>query len=131
MSAVGAICDRLRRDANALAVMLTDLDGRTLASIGEVSRFDRVSLYPELGSTDAVSNAIGRLLTQGEQATALPTTDGATIHLSMVNRAAILSVLFDDTSSLGLVRLRVREASEALARWFEGPEPDDGSNVLN
>jgi hypothetical protein len=41
------------------------------------------------------------------------------IHISIVAKRAILVVIFDDRSSLGLVRLRVKRASVDLEKIFE------------
>src|SRR5215467_3381199 len=41
------------------------------------------------------------------------------IHISIVAKRAILVVIFDDRSSLGLVRLRVRRANGDLEKIFE------------
>jgi hypothetical protein len=41
------------------------------------------------------------------------------IHISIVAGRMILVVIFDHRSSLGLVRLRVRKASEELGQVFE------------
>jgi hypothetical protein len=42
------------------------------------------------------------------------------LHISIVGGRVILVVLFDSRSSLGLVRLRVKKASEDLTAIFEG-----------
>jgi hypothetical protein len=41
------------------------------------------------------------------------------IHISIVAKRAILVVIFDDRSSLGLVRLRVKRANADLEKIFE------------
>ena len=41
------------------------------------------------------------------------------IHISLVGQRVILVVIFDERSSLGLVRLRVRKACLDLAGLFE------------
>ena len=43
----------------------------------------------------------------------------ANIHIQLVGNRVILVVIFDSKSSLGLVRLRVRKASEELNHIFE------------
>ncbi|MGH7364463.1 MAG: roadblock/LC7 domain-containing protein, partial [Candidatus Methylomirabilales bacterium] len=40
------------------------------------------------------------------------------LHISIVAQRVILVVIFDSRSSLGLVRLRVKKASEDLTRIF-------------
>ncbi len=41
------------------------------------------------------------------------------IHISIVSKRAILLVIFDERSSLGLVRLRVKRASGEFDKIFE------------
>jgi len=41
------------------------------------------------------------------------------IHISIVAKRAILLVIFDERSSLGLVRLRVKRASQEMEQIFE------------
>ena len=41
------------------------------------------------------------------------------IHISIVARRAILLVIFDERSSLGLVRLRVKRASSEMEQIFD------------
>ena len=41
------------------------------------------------------------------------------IHISIVAKRAILLVIFDDRSSLGLVRLRVKRGSQELDHIFD------------
>ena len=41
------------------------------------------------------------------------------LHITLVAKRIILVVIFDDRSSLGLVRLRVKKASSELAKVFE------------
>ena len=41
------------------------------------------------------------------------------IHISIVGKRAILLVIFDDRSSLGLVRLRVKRGSQEMDHIFE------------
>jgi len=41
------------------------------------------------------------------------------LHITLVSNRIILVVIFDDRSSLGLVRLRVKKAGAELAKIFE------------
>jgi len=41
------------------------------------------------------------------------------VHITLVGGRAILVVLFDERSSLGLVRLRVKKGSEEMSKLFD------------
>ena len=51
------------------------------------------------------------------------------VHISIVNARVILLVLFDERSSLGLVRLRVRKASAELTRILDALEAQSAAGM--
>ena len=58
---------------------------------------------------------LAKLLKENEFATQFHEGEKANIHIQLVGNRVILVVIFDSRSSLGLVRLRVKKASES--RW--------------
>ena len=50
------------------------------------------------------------------------------IQLCLVGERAILTILFDDSTTLGMVRLYVSEATRRLAEVFERAANDVGSD---
>ncbi len=111
---ISEACERLVRDANARSVFLIDKDGQLIAASGDVGAVDTASLASLAAGNIAATGGLARLL--GEQEFPQLTHEGEkeSLHLSLVGNRWILVVIFDDRSSLGLVRLRVRRAGEAL-----------------
>jgi predicted regulator of Ras-like GTPase activity (Roadblock/LC7/MglB family) len=111
---VQEICHRTLNLSNALAVMLLDEDGQSIAGAGDVARLAATiaSLNPRGDLADLLSDGAA-----GCAELAKRIDGGISLHLSMVGRW-ILAVLFDSSSSLGLVRLRAKKASEELEREF-------------
>ncbi|HYG80443.1 MAG TPA: roadblock/LC7 domain-containing protein [Pyrinomonadaceae bacterium] len=109
---------RLRQEANASAVFLIDRNGQQIASAGEVEQFDTTSLA-SLTAGNISAEARDKLI--GEREFSVLHSEGRQdhIHLSIVARRAILVVIFDDRSSLGLVRLRVKRTTADLERIFD------------
>jgi predicted regulator of Ras-like GTPase activity (Roadblock/LC7/MglB family) len=95
------VVDRLVKDANAKVVFIVDKNGQLIAASGDVDNLDTTSL---------ASLTAGNIAATGEK---------ANIHIQLVGNRVILVVIFDSKSSLGLVRLRVRRASEELNHIFE------------
>ena len=62
---------------------------------------------------------MAKLLKENEFATQFHEGEKANIHIQLVGNRVILVVIFDSRSSLGLVRLRVKKASEELNHIFE------------
>lgn len=110
---------RLRQEANAKAVFLIDKNGQQIASAGEVDQFDTTSLASLTAGNVAATDGLAKLIGEREFSVLFHEGQQDHIHISIVAKRAILVVIFDDRSSLGLVRLRVKRASVDLEKVFE------------
>ena len=105
---------RLRHDSNAKAVFLIDKNGQHIAAAGEVEDFDSTSLASLTAGNVAATDGLAKLIGEREFSVLFHEGQRDHIHISIVARRAILLVIFDERSSLGLVRLRVKRASAEL-----------------
>jgi predicted regulator of Ras-like GTPase activity (Roadblock/LC7/MglB family) len=110
---------RLRHDANAKVVFVIDKNGQQIASAGEIDQFDTTSLASLTAGNVAATDGLAKLIGEREFSVLFHEGQQDHIHISIVGRRAILLVIFDDRSSLGLVRLRVKRASTEMERIFE------------
>jgi predicted regulator of Ras-like GTPase activity (Roadblock/LC7/MglB family) len=104
---IKAVLARLRMDASAKVVFLVDKDGQEIASQGEVGNLDTTSLASLAAGNVAATGGMAALIGEKES-----------IHISVVGRL-LLMVVFDDRSSLGLVKLRSKQVSQQLAKMFD------------
>ena len=116
---INTICETLHRDSNAKAVLVIDKNGQAMASAGDVQELDVTSLSSLFAGNVAATGGIAKLLSEREFSGQFHEGEKTNIHLSIVAQRAILVVLFDTRSSLGLVRLRVKKAAEDLAKVFD------------
>lgn len=116
---IQAVCSRLQRDSNAQAVLLIDKNGQLIAESGETEALDTTSLSSLTAGNVAATGGIARLLKEKEFTGQFHEGERTSIHISLVAQRVILVILFDDRSSLGLVRLRVRKASDELGAIFD------------
>ena len=110
---------RLRQEANAKAVFLIDKNGQQIASAGEIEQFDTTSLASLTAGNVAATDGLAKLIGEREFSVLFHEGQQDHIHISIVAKRAILVVIFDDRSSLGLVRLRVKRANVDLEKIFE------------
>lgn len=110
---------RLRQDANARAVFLIDKNGQQMASDGEIEQFDSTSLASLTAGNVAATDSLAKLIGEREFSVLFHEGQRDHIHISIVAKRAILMVIFDQRSSLGLVRLRVKRAGYDFERIFE------------
>ncbi len=116
---INGVCGGLHRDANAKAVLCIDKNGQAIAAAGEVEQLDVTSLSSLTAGNVAATGGIANLLQEKEFAGQFHEGERTNVHISIVAGRVILVVLFDERSSLGLVRLRVRKASAQLSQILE------------
>lgn len=129
-----AICDALQRDACAKAVFLVDKNGQLLANSGDTASMDTTSLASLTAGNIAATGGLAQLLGEKEFAIQFHEGEHDNIHISLVGQRVILVIIFDQRSSLGLVRLRVRKASGELAsvlKTMDTKAQDQGSSVFS
>jgi predicted regulator of Ras-like GTPase activity (Roadblock/LC7/MglB family) len=115
---IQTVCQRLAKDSNAKAVLLIARDGQTIADAGETGQLDVTSLASLTAGNIAATGGISKLLAEKEFTSQYH--EGERTHVStFVLQRAILLVLFDERSSQGLVRLRVKKAADELGRIFD------------
>ena len=113
------ICNALQRDACAKAVFLVDKNGQLLASSGDTAEMDTTSLASLTAGNIAATGGLAKLLGEKEFAIQFHEGEKDNIHISLVGQRVILVIIFDERSSLGLVRLRVRKGGGELGAIFE------------
>jgi predicted regulator of Ras-like GTPase activity (Roadblock/LC7/MglB family) len=132
---VDEVCQTLWVASNARGVACIDRQGKTIAKCGDTGVETRIAALAKLGPRNLGSPfGVGRLaeLLANKEFTseAIPGDDGR-LHLAIVGRYAALAIWFvNETTSLGLVRLRAKKAVEDLERIFRAhettPEPPPG-----
>jgi predicted regulator of Ras-like GTPase activity (Roadblock/LC7/MglB family) len=113
------ILDKLLREANAKVIFLVDKNGQLISGVGETERFDTTSLASLTAGNIAATGGMAKLIGEKEFSILFHEGEKDNLHISIVGSRVILVVLFDSRSSLGLVRLRVKKASEELTHIFE------------
>ena len=116
---IQAIVDRLVREANAQVVFIIDKNGQLIANAGETEQLDTTSMASLIAGSNAATGGIAKLLRENEFTTQFQEGERANILIQLVGKRVILVVIFDNKTSLGLVRLRVKKSSEELTAIFD------------
>ena len=109
---------KLRVESDASVVLLVDKNGQRIASVGDVEALDMTALASLTAGNVAATDGLARILGEREFSVLLHEGEKENIHVSIVARRVILVVIFSNRSSLGLVRLRVRQAASELDGAF-------------
>jgi predicted regulator of Ras-like GTPase activity (Roadblock/LC7/MglB family) len=113
------VITRLCADANAKFVFLVDKNGQQIAAHGEMLNLDTTSLASLTAGNVAATDGLAHLI--GERGFPVLSHEGErdNLHISIVSARVILVIIFDERSSLGLVRLRVKRATAEMNSIFE------------
>ncbi len=109
-----AVLERLRQDANSKLCFLLDKNGQHIALSGDLAAIDATSLASLTAGNVAATDGLARLIGEREFSILFHEGEHDNLHINVISGKAILLVLFDLRSSLGLVRLRVKKASVEL-----------------
>jgi predicted regulator of Ras-like GTPase activity (Roadblock/LC7/MglB family) len=115
---ISVICERLTKEANAKVVFLVDKNGQLLASAGDTNNIDTTSLASLTAGNIAATGGLAKLIGEKEFASQYHEGERDNFHISIVAGRVILVVIFGERATLGLVRLRVKKASEELTGIF-------------
>jgi predicted regulator of Ras-like GTPase activity (Roadblock/LC7/MglB family) len=116
---ISVVIDKLLREANAKVIFLVDKNGQLIAGCGETEHLDTTSLASLTAGNIAATGGLAKLIGEKEFSILFHEGEKDNIHISIVAQRVILVVIFDQRSSLGLVRLRVKKASDELTVIFE------------
>ena len=114
-----AVIDRLVVDSNSRSVYIVDKAGQLISQAGETEGVDGTSLASLAAGCVAATGGLAQLFGEEEFPSHFHQGRHDNLHISLVGHRMILMLVFDESSSLGLVRLRVKKAGGQLARIVE------------
>jgi predicted regulator of Ras-like GTPase activity (Roadblock/LC7/MglB family) len=114
---LGLILNKLRLESFSRVVFLVDKNGQQIAAHGDVADLDTTSLASLAAGNVAATGGMAQLIGEKEFPTLSHEGERESIHICIIGRV-LLVVVFDDRSSLGLVKLRVKQASRDLSTLF-------------
>ncbi len=119
----GAITISLQRflyDAKARCALIVDRSGQLVATVGEPPNFD-VTAFATLTAADFSANdQLARLIGETDFSVLFHQGERESMYLADIARRVILVVLFDNRTTLGLVRLKMKSAVDELTKIFDG-----------
>jgi predicted regulator of Ras-like GTPase activity (Roadblock/LC7/MglB family) len=114
-----AVIQKLVRDANAKGIFVVDRNGQLIGEAGEMRGIDTTSLASLTAGCIAATGGLAKIVGEEEFPIHFHQGQRDNLHITLVAKRIILVVIFDERSSLGLVRLRVKKAGAELAKVFE------------
>src|ERR671928_924838 len=118
----GAITQALERflhESSARCALPVDRTGQLVATVGEKPTFDPTAFATLTAADFSANDQLAKLIGETEFNSLFHQGERESMYLVDIARRVILVVLFDSRTTLGLVRLKVKEVVVELAKLFE------------
>src|SRR6186713_172742 len=118
----GAILRALQQflyDSNARCALLVDRSGQLVATVGEQPQFDPTAFATLTAADFSANDQLAKLIGESDFNSLFHQGEKESMYLADVARRVILVVLFDNRTTLGMVRLKMRPTVQELSRLFE------------
>ena len=118
----GAITTSLQKflfESNARCALLVDRSGQLVATVGEQPTFDPTAFATLTAADFSANDQLAKLIGETDFTSLFHQGEKESMYLADVARRVILVVLFDTRTTLGLVRLKMKETVHDLTKLFE------------
>jgi predicted regulator of Ras-like GTPase activity (Roadblock/LC7/MglB family) len=115
---IKALLARLCVESASRVVFLIDRDGQPIAVHGDIGDMDTTSFSSLAAGNVAATNSMAKLLGEDIFPTVVHEGEHESIYICVIGRS-LLVLVFDERSTLGLVKLRTKKASHELAAILE------------
>lgn len=115
---IKTILGRLCLECAARVVFLVDRDGQPIAFHGEIGDMDTTSFSSLAAGNVAATSSMAKLIGEDVFPSVVHEGERESIFISVIGRS-LLVVVFDERSTLGLVKLRTKRASHEVANLLD------------
>ena len=116
---IDAVLGRFLADSGCAAALLIDRSGQPLAETGVSRTLDTGSIGALAAGAFSATAALARLLGESEFSVLFHEGVRESMHVSTVDEETILLAIFDERTTVGMVRLFAREASTSIGGILE------------
>ena len=117
----GAITRALERfltECNARCALLVDRTGQLVATVGEQPKFDPTAFATHTAADFSANDQLAKLVGETDFQSLFHQGERESMYLADIARRVILVILFDNRTTLGLVRLKVKQTVDELTKLF-------------
>ncbi len=117
----GAITKALQKflgETNARCALLVDRSGQLVATVGEQPNFDPTAFATLTAADFSANDQLAQLIGETDFNSLFHQGEKESMYLADIARRVILVALFDNRTTLGLVRLKIKDTVIELTKLF-------------
>ncbi|CAN5435498.1 roadblock/LC7 domain-containing protein [soil metagenome] len=127
---IKTVLARLCVECAGRAVFLVDRDGQPIAYHGNIGDMDTTSFSSLAAGNVAATTSMAKLIGEDVFPAVVHEGERESIFISVIGRS-LLVVVFDERSTLGLVKIRTKRASHEVASIFDDITRDSEKQRLS
>jgi predicted regulator of Ras-like GTPase activity (Roadblock/LC7/MglB family) len=116
---IGVVLKELLSLSGAKCALLIDKEGHMVTREGSAGGFDTDSLSALVAGSFAATKEMARMVGEEEFSVMFHQGQRDNIQLTLIEDRTILTVIFDDSTQLGMIRLYTQEATKKLREVME------------
>jgi predicted regulator of Ras-like GTPase activity (Roadblock/LC7/MglB family) len=116
-------------ESNARTALIVDRTGQMVSTVGETPAFDATAFASLTAADFSANDQLARMLGESEFGALFHQGERESMYLADIARRVILVVLFDNRTTLGLVKLPVKTAVVQLNQVFTDMFNRDGTSA--
>ena len=125
---IDQILTEFLRLSGAKCALLIDKEGHLVTKRGEVRTIDMDTISALVAGSFAATKEMARLLGEEEFTALYHQGHRDNIQLGLVGDRTLLTILFDDRTTVGMVRLYANETAKKLSEIYKVAESRDGND---
>src|ERR1043166_6424820 len=107
------------RESSARCALLVDRTGQLVATVGDPPQFDSAAFASLTAADFSANDQLAKMIGEQEFASLVHQGEKESMFLADIAKRVILVVLFDQRTTLGLVKLKARSVVGELNKVFE------------
>ena len=130
MALIDRTLAKLLKAAEAKCALLVDKDGHLVTRQGFTHSLDTTALAALLAGSFASTREIARLVGEPEFSVLFHQGKRDHIHINLVGERSILVVIFDDRTTIGMVRLYAKEITDELVKILSAKKKERKGSAI-
>ncbi len=127
--AITRILSNFLAETNSRSALLVDRSGQLVTTVGEQPQFDATAFATLAAADFSANDQLAKLIGETDFTTLFHQGERDSMYVADVARRLILVVLFDQRTTLGLVRLRLKAAVNDLNGVFTRPQEPQSADL--
>lgn len=118
-TAITRAMQRFLGETNARCALLVDRSGQLVATVGEQPNFDPTAFATLTAADFSANDQLAQLIGETDFNSLFHQGEKESMYLADIARRVILVALFDNRTTLGLVRLKIKDTVAELTKLFQ------------